>query len=176
MLIWQEIMIILNQKNNMVEKLITCLRCGKKVRRKGNAKFCPECAKENALIYKETKEVGKWVIFSRDEFRCVYCGKSSIEDGIKLELDHIIPYVDSADNSIYNLITACSDCNMHKGALHLSQSVYERIIKKNIERTKGISVKKQEELNVLFHKYYDLYKRLYYEKAIVETNVLDSVE
>jgi CRISPR/Cas system Type II protein with McrA/HNH and RuvC-like nuclease domain len=160
----------------MYGKIITCLRCGKKVYRKGNAKFCPECVKENVLIYKETKEVGKWVIFSRDEFRCVYCGKSSIEDGVKLELDHIVPYIDSEDNSIYNLITTCSDCNMHKGATHLSQSVYERIIKKNIERTRGISIKKQEGLNVLFHKYYDLYKRLYHERAIIDNDSLGSVD
>ena len=30
-------------------------------------------------------------IFNRDNFRCTYCGRSSSEDGVKLEVDHIIP-------------------------------------------------------------------------------------
>lgn len=157
-----------------MKKIIKCLTCGKEVERNENARFCHECSQERPIIYREVKEVGSWVIFSRDEFRCAYCGKSSIEDGVRLVLDHIIPYVDSKDNTVYNLVTSCFECNMHKGAMRLPQAVYERIIKRNIERNHGISKEKQQELNELFEKYYTAQKGLRQERLKVSSDAKDN--
>jgi len=56
----------------------------------------------------------EWVIFARDEFRCVYCGKSSVEDGVKLEADHIVAHSAGGGDTAGNLVTACRDCNRSK--------------------------------------------------------------
>lgn len=56
----------------------------------------------------------EWVIFARDEFRCVYCGKSSVEDGVKLEADHIVAHSAGGADTAGNLVTACRDCNRSK--------------------------------------------------------------
>ncbi|NBV22540.1 MAG: HNH endonuclease [Proteobacteria bacterium] len=56
----------------------------------------------------------EWVIFNRDEFRCVYCGKSSVEDGVKLEADHIVARSAGGKDSAGNLVTACRGCNRSK--------------------------------------------------------------
>ena len=56
----------------------------------------------------------QFLIFSRDDFRCFYCGKSSIEDGVKLEADHIIPRSKGGEDTAGNFLTACRECNRSK--------------------------------------------------------------
>jgi len=54
-------------------------------------------------------------ILSRDSFRCVFCGKSPATDiGVKLHVDHIIPFSKGGTNSLDNLQTLCQDCNLGK--------------------------------------------------------------
>jgi len=53
-------------------------------------------------------------IYLRDGLSCAYCGES-VESGIKLTLDHIIPYSKQGSNHESNLITACSTCNSARG-------------------------------------------------------------
>ena len=54
-------------------------------------------------------------ILSRDNFRCVFCGKSPATDiGVKLHVDHIIPFSKGGTNSLDNLQTLCQDCNLGK--------------------------------------------------------------
>jgi len=126
-----------------------CIECGKEfiaanpkqIRHK-------ECNEVMKLRKKEEVQYSRYTIFARDDFKCVYCGKSSIEHGAYLVLDHIVPYIDSKDSSIYNLITACFHCNGVKGPSRLSKDVYERIIRRNIERNKGISPSKQREVEI----------------------------
>jgi 5-methylcytosine-specific restriction endonuclease McrA len=55
-----------------------------------------------------------FLIFSRDDFRCLYCGKSSIEDGVPLEADHIVPRSKGGEDTAGNFITACRECNRSK--------------------------------------------------------------
>lgn len=57
-------------------------------------------------------------IFKRDEFVCQYCG--SHPPTVILHIDHIVPVKEGGDNSIDNLITACSSCNLGKSANLLS--------------------------------------------------------
>lgn len=65
---------------------------------------------------RQRKNVGKrlrWLIFERDEHRCVYCGAEPA-DGIKLTIDHRIAFIDGGTDDPDNLATACEDCNRGK--------------------------------------------------------------
>lgn len=54
-------------------------------------------------------------VLSRDNFRCVFCGKSPATDiGTKLHIDHIKFFSDSGKSSIENLQTLCEECNLGK--------------------------------------------------------------
>jgi hypothetical protein len=53
-------------------------------------------------------------VLERDGFRCVYCGRNPKDDGVKLEVDHIIPKSKGGQDTLDNLVTACSECNQGK--------------------------------------------------------------
>ena len=77
------------------------------------------------------KKKKRFEILERDEFRCIYCGRSPIEDKVKLEIDHINPR-NGANNNILKydkeeLITSCSDCNNGKSNKKISIDVIKRI-------------------------------------------------
>ena len=56
----------------------------------------------------------RYDVLRRDGFRCQYCGRS-VEDGVKLHLDHKVPVARGGPTTIDNLITACESCNLGKG-------------------------------------------------------------
>lgn len=75
------------------------------------------------LVMAKRKPISKKVrfeVFKRDSFTCQYCGKSAPE--VVLHVDHIKPVKEGGTNDIINLVTACSDCNLGKGAKKLSDS------------------------------------------------------
>lgn len=76
-----------------------------------------------------------WVVLARDEFRCVYCGKSSIEDGVRLSADHIVARSKGGSDRLLNLVTACQSCNSAKGAKTLAPDVEARLLALAAERT-----------------------------------------
>jgi len=54
-------------------------------------------------------------VLSRDNFRCVYCGKSPATDiGIRLHIDHITPFSKGGKSELNNLQTLCEECNLGK--------------------------------------------------------------
>ena len=54
-------------------------------------------------------------ILSRDNFRCVFCGRSPATDvGVKLHIDHIVPFSKGGKSVAENLQTLCQDCNIGK--------------------------------------------------------------
>ncbi len=60
---------------------------------------------------------GNWIrrdkrlaIYLRDGEACIWCGHS-IEDGVELTLDHLIPCELGGGNHESNLVTACRHCN-----------------------------------------------------------------
>lgn len=54
-------------------------------------------------------------VLSRDNFRCVFCGKSPATDiGTKLHIDHIVPFANGGENTLENLQTLCEECNLGK--------------------------------------------------------------
>jgi len=88
---------------------------------------CEKCVKAD-IAARQRREVARYHIYERDDFCCVYCGASPIEGGAKLVIEHIIPKSRGGDNSAYNTITACWDCNTRKADKQLQPEVYARIL------------------------------------------------
>lgn len=69
--------------------------------------------------YRPNKERNKltpsfrMLILKRDNFHCRLCGRG-VEDGIKLEVDHIIPIAHGGLTEEENLWTLCFECNRGK--------------------------------------------------------------
>lgn len=57
-------------------------------------------------------------VLKRDNFKCVFCGRSSKQ--VSLEVDHIIPFSKGGSNDLNNLQTLCFSCNRGKGARQLN--------------------------------------------------------
>gem|GEM_PF-4549984 len=69
-------------------------------------------------MYQERNKLSaglRYIIFRRDGYKCTICGKRS-EDGVKLEVDHIIPIEKWGRTEDSNLRALCKDCNRGKGA------------------------------------------------------------
>ena len=65
---------------------------------------------------------GKWIrqdkrlaIYLRDGMACTWCGHA-VEDGERLELDHLICCCRGGSNHETNLVTSCKRCNTSRGS------------------------------------------------------------
>ena len=56
----------------------------------------------------------RFEVFKRDGFTCQYCGAKPPD--VVLHVDHIVPVADGGGNEMDNLVTACQECNLGKGA------------------------------------------------------------
>ena len=74
-------------------------------------------------------------VFLRDNFRCVYCGRSSIEDGMVLHIDHVVPITSGGTGSPENVVTACADCNLRKSSKPLPDVIRARVQAEAFRRT-----------------------------------------
>lgn len=54
-------------------------------------------------------------LYLRDGLACVWCS-GSVEDGVKLCLDHVIPRSEGGSNAPSNLVCACGRCNSSRGS------------------------------------------------------------
>jgi HNH endonuclease len=55
-----------------------------------------------------------WAVLARDKWRCLSCGRSAQENGVLLEVDHIIPRSKGGSDDMSNLQTLCKKCNIGK--------------------------------------------------------------
>lgn len=55
----------------------------------------------------------KYEILKRDNYRCLWCGRD-IADGIKLNIDHVIPESFGGPTNYENLGVLCNECNNGK--------------------------------------------------------------
>jgi len=53
-------------------------------------------------------------VFKKCNYSCKFCGRN-VNDGVKLEVDHIIPKSKGGSNHIDNLQILCRECNIGKG-------------------------------------------------------------
>jgi len=101
-----------NKKGNLVER--KCANCEESfIPKVSNQRFCST----DCRIIDEKK--GYFIIYERDQFRCIYCGRSPIIDNVSLHVDHIISVVDGGKDISFNLVTACSQCNLLKSDIKL---------------------------------------------------------
>lgn len=56
----------------------------------------------------------RFKILERDYFKCAYCGANP--QITSLHIDHKLPVSEGGTNELSNLITACAECNLGKGA------------------------------------------------------------
>ncbi len=86
----------------------------------------------------------RFEVFKRDSFTCQYCGKSA--PNVVLHVDHIQPIAKDGDNDITNLITACQDCNLGKGARELSDDAVIQKRKKQLDELQ----ERREQLEMIY--------------------------
>lgn len=127
-------------------KSFVCENCYQTFESLRKRKYCSyECEKEvsrNKQRLKRDKalKTGEWngkcsylklrfSILKRDNFRCVYCGKSS-KDNVTLHIDHIEPKSKKGKLTYDNLVTACYECNEGKKDVLLSEREKETIKKR----------------------------------------------
>lgn len=62
----------------------------------------------------------------RDKFECQYCGDegfiSNIREGVRLNMDHVVPRCLGGEKSWENIVTSCHPCNLKKGAKSVKQA------------------------------------------------------
>ncbi len=120
------------------KKRIPCKACGCRFIQDASLSryCCAKCEANGPAIL-----VTSYTLFERDFFRCVYCGRSSIEDGVKLQLDHIIPRSQGGPDHAGNLVTACSSCNASKGPRIHRKSVLSRLKQLALIRSESINLR-----------------------------------
>lgn len=65
-------------------------------------------------------------VLTRDNFRCVYCGKSPATNrGTRLHIDHIIPFSKGGTSTLENLQTLCEECNLGKSNQDINREFTE---------------------------------------------------
>ena len=123
-----------------------------------NRRFCSNLC--NKKYHNKTQEIdiSKEAIFRRDDYKCIYCGLSSIEDGVKLHLEHIYPISKGGKEDLFNLATSCERCNIKKNALVLSEDLILRIWGRNQRLNEKFIPKEYEELTGIFKR--DIEQRL----------------
>lgn len=79
------------------------------------------CVKSNnAVKTNKRRVIGpklRWHVFEKYKRACCVCG-SRASDGVKLEIDHIVPVSKGGTNDLENLQILCEHCNRGKGALY----------------------------------------------------------
>lgn len=59
-------------------------------------------------------------IATRDGHACVYCGRTAVQSGAHLQLDHLTPRSAGGADAASNLVLACRSCNSARQALPLT--------------------------------------------------------
>ncbi len=90
---------------------------------KNSKKYKVTTEKERKLMNYSLREE----VLKRDGYKCVVCGKTE-QDGVRLEIDHIIPVSKGGQSTISNLQTLCSSCNAKKNTQD-NDSFKKRFIK-----------------------------------------------
>ena len=95
-----------------------CLQCGQPFETRIKTAVCcsNQCkqARQSALIQQRATRRGRFLLFQRDNFQCIYCGASPRQEGVHLTIDHILPMFHGGDSTASNLVTACEYCNKSK--------------------------------------------------------------
>ena len=72
-------------------------------------KYCETIKRERNKV----TSILRYEVLKRDHFTCKMCG-ATVKDGIKLQVDHIIPVSKGGKTTMSNLQTLCQRCNQGK--------------------------------------------------------------
>ena len=61
----------------------------------------------------------RFEVFKADNYKCRICGVSAKDEGVKLEVDHVVPKAEGGSDDKSNLWTLCFKCNRGKGTSKL---------------------------------------------------------
>lgn len=124
-----------------------CLTCGEALplSSHGKRKYCstpcvPSYRNAKAPEY-ETSKRRCYCILERDAFRCVYCGRSSVEDGVTLHVDHVVPRISGGADVAGNMVTACKECNLSKSGKRLDESLERRVLDEVAARNASVGLR-----------------------------------
>jgi ribosomal protein S27AE len=117
-----------------------CKNCGNEfIPKKANQVYCStDCSSIFHRLKYNSIRLTNFNIFQRDNFTCIYCGKSSIEDKVKLHVDHIYPLAKGGKATIENLVTACEKCNVSKQHTVLHSDILNRLLSEVSRRNKNL--------------------------------------
>lgn len=99
-----------------------CLYCGHRYYANGFdvwLRKCPNCqptrSKSTTTTSRVISDKLRYQVLKRDHFKCCFCGASPAKDpSVELHIDHIIPWSKGGQNTLDNLQTLCSKCNLGK--------------------------------------------------------------
>jgi hypothetical protein len=81
----------------------------------------------------------RFAVFKRDSFKCQYCGRHAPE--VILHCDHVKAVAEGGTTDILNLVAACSDCNLGKGARNLSDHA---VVSKQVNQLAALQEKREQ--------------------------------
>lgn len=106
---------------------------------KNSKKYSETTKKERKLMNYTLREE----VLKRDGYKCCVCGKTE-KDGVRLEIDHIIPVSKGGQSTISNLQTLCNSCNAKKNTMSNDEFI-KKIIK---EKLIAFRKKRSKELDI----------------------------
>lgn len=74
----------------------------------------PEPSGELTLYDRPPNETGRFRVYERDGFKCVYCGLDMTNSARQRCVDHVIPHSRGGTHRDKNLVTSCKKCNAKK--------------------------------------------------------------
>jgi len=113
---------LVEKHNNLVSKYKELLELHNNLKSKNLSSNKVFVSEKKITFGRHVSPSLKVKILKRDNYRCVWCGASVNDEGVKLHVDHIIP-VNSPEgrdmtinqlNSPDNLRTLCNKCNIGK--------------------------------------------------------------
>ena len=105
-----------------------------------NKKYCSKKCRKTSILKRNQTTDNRYIIFERDIFKCIYCGRTTKEYEIVLTLDHLNPRIKGGEDIAENLITSCQNCNSSKGGNILQIESFEFIQKTIDERNKAQNI------------------------------------
>ncbi len=119
-------------KGKKGKKTKECLSCGEVFvwhESRPQKIYCTQaCGLKHYRKTHPKQSMKKYRILERDKFQCIYCGKTSYGDKVKLHVDHVIPQSTSSGvHTVDNLVTACEECNLSKSAKELGMDIRIKI-------------------------------------------------
>ena len=127
-----------------------CKYCKKSFKAQEQKIYCnDQCYELHRLENEYTR--GRFLIFNRDSFTCIYCGcfsGSSVGPCVEFHCDHIYPRNKGGKDTADNLVTSCHKCNLQKldfllnyeSFQKIKNEVYKRNIKNNIHQKMLIKI------------------------------------